>query len=69
MIRSVEETDESYGKRPNERTIEELIRNSVINVDKHAGPTSHQITLWIRDMFGVKKAGHSGTLEIEEIPE
>src|SRR5439155_430354 len=27
------------------------------------GPTSHQVSAWVRDMFGVPKAGHSGTLD------
>ncbi|MEM5791177.1 MAG: hypothetical protein QXP77_04010 [Candidatus Aenigmatarchaeota archaeon] len=39
MIRSEEETDERYGKKPEQRTIEELIKNSVIICDKHSGPT------------------------------
>src|SRR5438552_376125 len=32
-------------------------------VDKPAGPTSHQVSAWVRDMFSVPKAGHSGTLD------
>ena len=68
IIKSEEETNERFGKRPEDRTIEEHIQNSVIIVDKHSGPTSHQITDWIKKIFQVKKAGHSGTLEkIEEI--
>lgn len=63
LIKKEEETDERYGKRPNERTIEELIDTAVIIVDKHQGPTSHQITAWVKDIFKVKKAGHAGTLE------
>lgn len=63
LIKSEEETDPNYGKNPNERTIEELIRGSVIIVDKHSGPTSHQVTAWVKDIFGVKKCGHSGTLD------
>ena len=58
-----EESNEKYGKWPEERSIEERIENSVIIVDKHAGPTSHQVTHWVKEIFGVKKAGHSGTLE------
>ncbi|MEM5766489.1 MAG: tRNA pseudouridine synthase A [Candidatus Aenigmatarchaeota archaeon] len=63
LIKAEEETDERFGKRPEERTIEELIKNSVIICDKHSGPTSHQITDWIKKIFEVKKAGHAGTLE------
>ncbi len=62
-IREEEEPDERFGKRPEDRTIEEAINNSVIIVDKNAGPTSHQVTAWIRELFKVKKAGHAGTLD------
>lgn len=68
LIKDEEETDSQFGKRPEERTIEDSIKNSVIIVDKHSGPTSHQITDWSKKIFQVKKAGHTGTLEnIEEI--
>ena len=63
LIKSEEETDLQYGKKPEERAMEEQIKNSVIIVDKHAGPTSHQITDWVKKIFDVKKAGHSGTLD------
>jgi tRNA pseudouridine55 synthase len=32
-------------------------------VDKPAGPTSHDVVDVIRDHFGIKKAGHCGTLD------
>ena len=63
LIKSDEETDERFGKRPEDRTVEELIKSSIVIVDKHQGPTSHQITDWIKKMFQLKKAGHSGTLD------
>jgi len=63
LIKSEEETNPEYGKSPDERTIEELINSTVIIVDKHSGPTSHQISAWVRDMFNVKSGGHSGTLD------
>ncbi len=62
IIKSEEETDPSYGKSPNQRTVEELIKNSLIICDKHSGPTSHQVSAWVRDIFNIKLAGHSGTL-------
>lgn len=55
LIKSEEETDPNYGKNPSERAIEELIKTSVVIVDKHAGPTSHQITDWVKKIFQVKK--------------
>lgn len=63
LTRSEEETDEKFGKRPEERTIEELIPFSLVVLDKHSGPTSHQLTAWIKEIFGVNKAGHTGTLD------
>lgn len=63
LIKSEEETNPEYGKRPEDRTINELIKNSLVVVDKHSGPTSHQITAWIRDIFKLKHCGHAGTLD------
>jgi len=63
LIKSEEETDSEFGKRPEERTIEEIIKNSVIIVDKHSGPTSHQISQWVKEIFQLKKTGHAGTLD------
>ncbi len=58
-----ETPDSKHGKRPEDRSIEERIRLGVAIVDKPAGPTSHQVSAWVRDMFGVPKAGHAGTLD------
>ena len=63
LIRSEEETNSEYGKLPNERTLEELINSAVIILDKHSGPTSHQCTAWVKNIFNVNKAGHAGTLD------
>jgi H/ACA ribonucleoprotein complex subunit 4 len=58
------ETPESkHGTRPEDRSLAERIRLGVVIVDKPAGPTSHQVSAWVRDMFEVRKAGHSGTLD------
>ncbi|MCL5437722.1 MAG: RNA-guided pseudouridylation complex pseudouridine synthase subunit Cbf5 [Candidatus Thermoplasmatota archaeon] len=34
-----------------------------IVVDKPKGPTSHQVDYWIREILGVQKVGHIGTLD------
>jgi H/ACA ribonucleoprotein complex subunit 4 len=52
-----------YGKKPSERTMEELLAAGLINLDKPVGPTSHQVTAWVRDVLGVEKIGHGGTLD------
>ncbi len=43
--------------------IEHLIQFGVINIDKLAGPTSHQVAEYTRRILGVKRSGHSGTLD------
>ncbi|OGS49333.1 MAG: tRNA pseudouridine(55) synthase TruB [Euryarchaeota archaeon RBG_16_68_13] len=55
--------DSKYGTRPEDRSMDERIRLGVAVVDKPEGPTSHQVSAWVRDIFGVGKAGHSGTLD------
>ncbi|TRM73632.1 tRNA pseudouridine synthase A, partial [Sulfolobus sp. B5] len=43
--------------------IEVHIKNSIINLDKPPGPTSHEVAYWVKKMLNVNKAGHGGTLE------
>ena len=35
----------------------------VINLDKPANPSSHEVVAWIKRMLRVEKTGHSGTLD------
>lgn len=63
IVISEAETDERWGKAPELRSIEERIRNGVVIVDKPPGPTSHQVTAWVKQMFWLSKAGHAGTLD------
>jgi H/ACA ribonucleoprotein complex subunit 4 len=51
------------GKKPSQRTVPELLEAGVIIMDKPMGPTSHQATAWVRDILGVEKIGHGGTLD------
>lgn len=39
-----------------------LDRSAVV-VDKPAGPTSHEVSTWVRDILDVDKAAHTGTLD------
>ena len=66
LTKSSAKTDPKYGCPPSERDIITHINNGLIILDKPKGPTSHQVAAWVRDIFapeGVKKAGHSGTLD------
>ena len=63
FIKKKEGTNPEYGCKPEERDMNEYIRNGVINLDKPKGPTSHQVTDWVKKIFSLKKAGHGGTLD------
>jgi H/ACA ribonucleoprotein complex subunit 4 len=63
VVKAEEETDPRFGHRPEERPVQEYIRFGVINLDKPAGPSSHEVTAWVKRILNVKKAGHGGTLE------
>lgn len=39
------------------------LRDGVIVIDKPMGPSSHQVSAWVRDILDVEKAGHGGTLD------
>ena len=40
-----------------------LREGAFLLVDKPRGPSSHQVTAWVRDLLGIKVAGHAGTLD------
>jgi len=56
-------SDENLGKRPEERTTEELLKCCIININKPQGPSSHLVTEYVSQILGETKAGHSGTLD------
>ena len=57
------QSDAQYGKAPSQRIIEEHLKFGVIPLDKPAGPGSHLVSEWVKNMVGAQKAGHSGTLD------
>lgn len=56
-------TSPDYGCSPEERKTDDLVSFGIVNLDKPAGPTSHQVTSYARDILKVNKCGHSGTLD------
>ncbi|MGC8609756.1 MAG: RNA-guided pseudouridylation complex pseudouridine synthase subunit Cbf5 [Thermoplasmata archaeon] len=40
-----------------------LLKGSYVVIDKPYGPTSHQVTSWVKKILNVNKAGHAGTLD------
>ncbi len=63
IVKEESKTDSKYGKTPEKRTIEEKLNNSIVLIDKPYGPTSHQVSYWVKQIFNLKKTGHSGTLD------
>lgn len=63
LIKEEAETNPLFGKEPNKRSIEELIENGVVIIDKPNGPTSHQVSAWVKEILNIEKAGHGGTLD------
>jgi H/ACA ribonucleoprotein complex subunit 4 len=63
IVKAEEETNTSFGYKPNERPIKDHIRFGIINVDKPAGPSSHEVTAWVKRILSFDRAGHGGTLE------
>ena len=56
-------TSPSHGCKPGERNVEQLLESCFILLDKSPGPSSHQVSAWARDMMGLEKLGHGGTLD------
>lgn len=63
FVKYEEETDPKYGCRPQERSYPDIIRFGVINLDKPSGPSSHEVTAWVKRILNIEHAGHGGTLE------
>jgi len=63
VVKAEGKTDPKYGCKPEERPAKEYIRFGVVNLDKPAGPTSHEVAAWVKRLLGVKNVGHGGTLE------
>lgn len=63
LVRKKVKTDSKYGCKPKERSVKDLINYGIINLNKSSGPTSHQQVAYVKNIFGLKKAGHSGTLD------
>ncbi len=62
-VKNEESTDPKYGHKPEERPGEQYIRYGVINLDKPAGPTSHEVAAWTKKILKLENIGHGGTLD------
>jgi len=63
LIKKHESSITPFGCYPGARPLEEHIRNGIIILDKPSGPTSHQVDRWIKDILGISKCSHGGTLD------
>lgn len=63
LLKSKRSSGTGRGRRPEDRTVDELLKDGVIVLDKPSGPTSHQVTSWVADILGASKAAHGGTLD------
>jgi len=63
IIKKHEASLTPFGCYPGARTLEEQIKNGIIILDKSSGPTSHQIDRWVKEILGINKASHGGTLD------
>ncbi|KZV36375.1 H/ACA ribonucleoprotein complex subunit 4 [Dorcoceras hygrometricum] len=51
------------GYSPLKRPLPEYIKYGILNLDKPANPSSHEVVAWIKRILRVEKTGHSGTLD------
>lgn len=63
LIKAKTLTTSKFGTAPTEQSLEDLLKSGIVILDKPSGPTSHQVTAWVKDILGIKKAGHGGTLD------
>lgn len=62
-IRTGHYTPLSSGFSPLKRPLAEYVRYGILNLDKPANPSSHEVVAWIKRILRVEKTGHSGTLD------
>ena len=63
VIDKTTKIDSAHGFNPETSSIEQRLASGFILLDKAAGPTSHQVAAWVRDMLGLERLGHGGTLD------
>jgi H/ACA ribonucleoprotein complex subunit 4 len=63
LVKAEEEADPRFGCKPSERSLQDYIKFGAINLDKPAGPSSHEVTAWVKRLLSLEHAGHGGTLD------
>uniref|UniRef100_A0A7S1XJG2 PUA domain-containing protein n=1 Tax=Erythrolobus australicus TaxID=1077150 RepID=A0A7S1XJG2_9RHOD len=62
-VRSAHYTPIPSGHSPLKRPLQEYLRYGMINLDKPANPSSHEVVAWVKKILRCEKTGHSGTLD------
>ncbi len=62
-VRTSHYTPIPAGCSPLKRDLASYLSYGVINLDKPANPSSHEVVAWIKRILRVEKTGHSGTLD------
>jgi len=63
LVKAEDKTDSKFGCKPEDRPAEDYLKHGVINLDKTAGPTSHEVAAWVKRILKLQHVGHGGTLE------
>jgi H/ACA ribonucleoprotein complex subunit 4 len=63
LIKAEDSTSPKFGCKPTERAAAQYIRFGAINLDKPAGPTSHEVAAWTKKILHLMAIGHGGTLD------
>ena len=62
-VKAEDWTDPNFGHKPEERPTGEYMRYGLVNLDKPAGPSSHEVAAWVKRVLKLSQVGHGGTLE------
>jgi H/ACA ribonucleoprotein complex subunit 4 len=63
LTKAEDTTNPKYGHAPSQRPAKEYIQYGTINLDKPAGPTSHEVAAWVKKIMHLNGIGHGGTLD------
>ncbi len=63
LVKKESSTNPEYGCNPEQRSTKELLNYGIVNIDKPSGPSSHQVSAYVKKIIHINKSGHSGTLD------
>lgn len=63
LTKTEAETNPNFGKNAQDLPISDLLDYGIVNINKPQGPSSHQVTDYVKKILELNKAGHSGTLD------